>query len=224
MSRELEIIGALEVLAGEGYDVTGLVAEYDAGSSGDDVARLMAAAGYGFPEIVGALSRSPRGQQYGRPGLSRPWSPNQPGGRGVSAPGQLMQAASLARALGGNIFQTRGPTRAREYPLGFVSNGTIAPAAQQQITNRPQVPFRVDRLVVPSDIAGSFTIDDLKVGKDSQFAASGSNPARVFAENAVGVSLKGDTAAISQDVVILATNIGGGALTFRASVIGPAVE
>ena len=215
MSRSLEIIGALEVLAGEGLDVSdladasGLVVS---GGDDDDVAEMLAAAGYGFPDIIGAL------QRRGRPARR---APMKAGGRPA---GNLLRKATLANALGGHIFDQRGPTRSREFPLGFVSNGQIAPAGSQSIVNRPQVPFRVDRLVVPSDIAGSFTIDDLKVGKDSQFAASGSVPARVFAENGVGVSLKGDTAAISQDVVIATTNIGGGALTFRAAVIGPAVE
>lgn len=216
MSRSLEIIGALEVLAGEGFDVSdladasGLVVS---GGDDDDVAEMLAAAGYGFPDIIGALQR--RGHRPARR------APMKAGGRPA---GNLLRKATLANALGGHIFDQRGPTRSREFPLGFVSNGQIAPAGSQSIVNRPQVPFRVDRLVVPSDIAGSFTIDDLKVGKDSQFAASGSVPARVFAENGVGVSLKGDTAAISQDVVIATTNIGGGALTFRAAVIGPAVE
>ena len=43
-------------------------------------------------------------------------------------------------------------------------------------------------------------------------------------ENAVGVCLKGDTAQISMDVTISVTNISGAAATFRAAVIGPAVE
>jgi len=232
MSRQLEIIGALEVLAGEGYDIEDLAEAAGLSISGDDddtddvggaIEDLMVAAGYGFPDIIGARrGRKPTGRGLARrtPPARRPMlapRAQQPGQR-------LAAAAALARNLGGHVFDQRGPTRSREFPLGFVSNGQIAPAGSQNVTNRPQVPFRVDRLVVPSDIAGSFTIDDLKVGKDSQFAASGSNPARVFAENAVGVSLKGDTAAISQDVVIATTNIGGGALTFRASVIGPAVE
>jgi hypothetical protein len=98
------------------------------------------------------------------------------------------------------------------------------PPPAASITTRPQVPFRLDRLVVPSDLAGLFTIDDVKVGKNSQFAAEGAVPARIFQENGVGVCLKGDTAQISMNVTIRVTNISGAASMFRAAVIGPAVE
>lgn len=134
--------------------------------------------------------------------------------------------AVLARkvAQGSLALQQNKPTRAREYPLGFVSAAPVAAGAQAQVVSQPQVVFRPARLVIPSDIAGQFVIDQLLVGKNSQFASAAPNPARVFAENAVGVGLGMDTAQISQNVTIVVTNIGGAAATFRASVIGPAVE
>ena len=59
MSRSLEIIGALEVLAGEGYDVSDIAGMVVSGDddevSGDDMSDMLAAAGYGFPDIIGAL-------------------------------------------------------------------------------------------------------------------------------------------------------------------------
>lgn len=144
-------------------------------------------------------------------------------GNGQFSPAMLA-ALAQRRAMSGALMDTRGPTKAREYPLGFASTAAVGAGASGVVTAQPQVPFRIDRLVVPSDIAGLFTIDDLKVGKNSQFAATGSVPARIFQENGVGVCLKGDTAQVSMLVTLNVTNISGGAATFRAAVIGPAVE
>lgn len=139
--------------------------------------------------------------------------------------GQAFRAAlAMRRANAGTLLETRGPTKSREYVIGLESTAAIAAGAAARVSTQPQVPFRVDRVVVPSDIAGSFVISDIKVGKNSQLAAEGNISCRTFQENAVGVSLKGDTAQVSQFVTIAVQNISGGALTFRASVIGPAVE
>lgn len=136
-----------------------------------------------------------------------------------------MKAAMAQRMVAdGLIVQRERPTKAREFPLGFESPTTIAPGATATITSRPQIPFRGERLIVPSDIAGSFSILDLRVGKNSQFTSSGAVPARTFQENAVGIRLQLDTAQISQDVTLSVQNIGGAPQTFRASIIGSAVE
>ena len=116
------------------------------------------------------------------------------------------------------------PTNARRFPLGFESTGPIASGASVTITSRPQVLFKGQRLVLPSDIAGDFTIDDLKVGKDSQFVAEGSIPGRVLQENATMVDFDLDTAQISQDISIIITNIGGAPRTFRAALWGKVAE
>lgn len=136
-----------------------------------------------------------------------------------------MQAAVAQKLVQqGLLVQNERPTRAREFPLGFESAAAIAPGAAATITSRPQIPFRAQRLVVPSDIAGSFSILDLRVGKNSQFTSAGAVPGRTFQENAVAVGLRCDTAQISQDVTLQVQNIGGAPQTFRAAVIGAAVE
>lgn len=122
------------------------------------------------------------------------------------------------------LLKETQPTKSRIFPLGFESDGPVASNDSVTITSRPQVLFRGERLVVPSDIAGDFTIDDLKVGKDSQFVAEGSIPARVLQENAVDVLFQLDTAQISQDITISATNIGGAPRVFRAALFGSAAE
>lgn len=137
-----------------------------------------------------------------------------------------VKRAAMAQILAkkGLVLREEQPTHSRVFPLGFESSAAIASGASATITSRPQVIFKGQRLVVPSDVAGSFVLDDVKVGKDSQFVAEGSIPARVLQENAVDVGFELDTAQISQDISISVTNIGGAPATFRAALIGQAAE
>ena len=116
------------------------------------------------------------------------------------------------------------PTKARLFPIGFTSDGVIAAGASAIIVSRPQVLFKGIRLSVPSDIAGDFTIDDLKVGKNSMFASESSLPARCMQEDAWGVFMHLDTAQISQDVSLAVTNISGADRVFRAMILGKVAE
>lgn len=208
-----------------GYDLVEILGEF----IGDELAGdEFAGDDFAGDDFVGAARpRNLRAQQrpgYGakRPGGMRPGMGGRPGLKpGAQA---LVNALAERRAMAGALLHERAPSKSREYPLGFVSAAAVAAGASARITTRPQVPFRIDRLVVPSDLAGLFTIDDVKVGKNSQFAAEGAVPARIFQENGVGVCLKGDTAQISMDVTLSVTNISGAASFFRAAIIGPAVE
>lgn len=134
------------------------------------------------------------------------------------------QAMATILARKGLVLREEQPTHSRVFPLGFESSTTILAGASATITSRPQVIFKGQRLVVPSDVAGTFVLDDVKVGKDSQFVAEGSIPARVLQENAVDVAFELDTAQISQDISISVTNIGGAPAVFRAALIGQAAE
>jgi len=117
----------------------------------------------------------------------------------------------------------RPVTKSREYPVGFPTT-VIAAGATVNIFLQPQVPFRGRRLIVPSDIAGALLINDLKVGKNSQFATQGPVPARVYSEFGVGVDMNLDTAQISQQISLNVTNTSGAAVTFNAAILGTAVE
>lgn len=142
----------------------------------------------------------------------------------LMTPGVKQQAVAAILARKGLVLKESQPTKSRVFPLGFESATTIAPNTSATITSRPQVIFKGQRLVVPSDVSGTFVLDDVKVGKDSQFVAEGSIPARVLQENAVDVAFELDTAQISQDISISTTNIGGAPATFRAALIGQAAE
>lgn len=179
-------------------------------AGGNQLGRLLGAAGMGMDELdsLDALSISGQDPVAAQGGMNP----------------MLQQAIAQRMVQQGLVVQRERPTKAREFPLGFESPTTIAPGATATITSRPQIPFRGERLIIPSDIAGSFSVLDLRVGKNSQFTSSGAVPARTFQENAVGIRLHLDTAQISQDVTLSVQNIGGAPQTFRASLIGSAVE
>lgn len=142
--------------------------------------------------------------------------------------GQLVVGGdeSLQQQVAGRnavLVQQRGPTRARQFPLGFPTTA-LAAGASAVITTSPQVTFRPRRLVIPSDIAGSILVNDLKVGKNSMFPSANPIPGRMFTEVGVGVDLQLDTAQISQIISLNVTNTSGGAVTFNAGIIGDAIE
>ena len=145
---------------------------------------------------------------------------------GADPMGPVANAQQVATTLASRhsaMVVPRQVTKAREYPLGFPTT-TVNGGASATISAQPQVPFRGRRLLIPSDIAGSFLITDLKVGKNSMFPTSNPVPARAFTELGVGVDLNLDTAQISQLVSIGVTNTSGANLSFNACIIGTAVE
>lgn len=137
---------------------------------------------------------------------------------------QLSRNAALGMVRNKAMIQTRGPTKARYFPLGVPAT-TIAAGAAATIPVQPQVPFRPQRFVVPSDIAGSFTIGDIRVGKNSQFVTADAVPARAFQEDASsGIEFGFDTAQVSQVISVVANNISLAQQVFRAVFLGAAVE
>ena len=141
------------------------------------------------------------------------------GGQGQANRAQLAQ--TLLSRNSAMVVQ-RGVTKAREFPLGFPTTA-LAAAATANIQTQPQVPFRGRRLAIPSDIAGSILVNDLKIGNASMFPNSNPVPGRMFSELAVGIDLNLDTAQISQVVSLNVTNTSGGAVTFNAAIIGTVV-
>lgn len=122
------------------------------------------------------------------------------------------------------MIREQQPLRAREYPLGFDSGVPVPAGAIVAITQQPQILFRSERLVIPSDIAGQFILQELLCGKDNMFAASGAVHARTFDERAVGVRLSLATSQVSQQIVMRVQNIGGAGARFFATMIGTAIE
>lgn len=189
----------------------------------DPIEELIAATmGYGDEdddddEMAGAYEIGARRIRRRRPARRRMVSRRMP--RGL-----IRRAAAARLAKSGAVLTTKGPTKAREYPIGLDSGANVAAGTQATVTARPQVIFRGERLVIPSDIAGNFVIDDIRVGNKSQLVATGAIPARVFNEDGTGVNLSLDTCQVAMDLVVVATNISGAATRFRGSIIGKAVD
>lgn len=133
-------------------------------------------------------------------------------------------AEAVKRVEGGTLLKKTTPQKSREFPVGFDSVATIAAGATATLTQRPQIIFRPERIVVPAAVAAFFQIQDVKVGKNSQLVSAGAIPAATFSETAFGVRLKMDTVQISQDLILIVVNIDVAARRFLASMIGESVE
>ena len=135
----------------------------------------------------------------------------------------MAQALLRRRVQNGAVLRSVAPRNAREYALGLGST-SVAGNSSANINVQPQVIFRPERLVVPSNIAVDFLITDIKVGKNSQLVSTGALPAVMFTEQAFGVRLKMDTAQISMFVTVSVTNQNPQARNFQGGLVGPAVE
>lgn len=161
--------------------------------------------GVGYYDIVGQARRG-RGRRRGR-GVRR----------------MRRELAELKAAAAAPVIEEAGPTQGRHQPLGFFQNA-VAALTQVQVTQQPQTIFRPNRLVVPQAIAPSFTIDDVRIGKNSQFVAAGGVPAEAFSGVAVSVEIQFDTCQVSQTIVLTVTNQSQSALDFRAMMLGTSLE
>lgn len=135
--------------------------------------------------------------------------------------------ASVRRPKRGGLTRmpSGGNARAYQWILGFPSTGAVAAGATVTITARPQRPFRVERLVIPTT-AGNFVLSQFVVGADSQLVNIGGEvDASVFSPTAVGIMLSGSSATSAMDIALTLTNITAGALTLRGvTIIGTALE
>ena len=194
-----------------------LVGEYDEYDVGDDeIEELLAEDEVGLRIPFGKRMFAPRRRAPTRRAPARQMV------RRVSP--AMQQALARKRVQGMAVLKKAMPDKPRQYPLGFDSVATVAAGATSQITSRPQVLFRPERLVLSQAAAPAFLINDLIVGKNSQFAAAGTLPGDAFGPTAFGVRLRCDTAQISNDVVLDVTNISAGALRFNAAIFGDVVE
>lgn len=108
------------------------------------------------------------------------------------------------------------PNQARRYPLGLGITNVLA-GATAIIAVNPQLPFKLMRL---STAVAGFTIDNIQIGTTSQFVAAGAVPSEIFAPNAIGVDLKGDTAVPGVQIQITVTNTTVAAANFTGALFG----
>jgi hypothetical protein len=115
------------------------------------------------------------------------------------------------------------PTNERQFPVGFLYEN-IPPGGEADIEVKPQVYFRGERLALPPTIARYFDILDIKVGKDSQLAATGTMPGESFSALAVGVRMELDTAKPGIVITIRVRNVDTAPHDFKAIMYGAVLE
>jgi hypothetical protein len=115
------------------------------------------------------------------------------------------------------------PTRERLFPIGFVATG-IAAGEEVDIEVKPQVYFRGERLAIPQSIARYFDIIDIKIGKDSQLAATGAMPGESFSTVAVGVRMELATAKPGIVITVRVRNVDTADQDFKAVMYGCVLE
>ena len=163
-------------------------------------------------ELLGAVMRrsAARGALMARPAR----------GRGGAAAAAYAQRVAQSKA----VVREDKPSGSRRLPLPIDSGVTIAAATTQILTVRPTNPFRPELLVVDPAIAPSFLVNDIKIGRRSQFIGSGSVPAAAFSPLSPLVTLQFDTDQISQDISVSVTNTSGAPQRFTGFLLGTIVD
>jgi len=114
-------------------------------------------------------------------------------------------------------LRTPAPAK-RSATIGFGPEN-IAPSERANIKVVPQLAFRPLSLRLDPTSARHFDVEDVRVGKHSQFPVSGSIPGILFTGiNGLPVGL--DAAAPGQDISIHVRNTTGGHAVFQAALVG----
>ena len=114
-------------------------------------------------------------------------------------------------------------SKRRRFPLGFQPT-TVAAGATSSIPAAPQDMFRPERLVIPSDTAFDFGIQDVKVGNTSQLVSGGEGPAAMFTEVSIDTHVHFKTAEIGNQLSVSVRNKTAAPIEFSAGVVGTVVQ
>lgn len=106
-------------------------------------------------------------------------------------------------------------------PLNLINGVTsVAAGGSGTLSNSPQRLFKPTRLIIPSDIAGLFSVTQISIGVKAQLVANGSIPARLFSEQSFDSGFEGDTAQVSQQINVAVTNNSLGASPISGGMRG----
>jgi hypothetical protein len=123
----------------------------------------------------------------------------------------------------GAAVTPRQNQKARRYPCPLPAT-VVAGGASATISTQPQALYRPERFVIAASLAPSFVVTDIKVGNVSQLPNTGDIPGELFAQNGVDCQVEFDTVNPAINLLVVVTNITGGALTFRGAFIGTNVQ
>ena len=200
------------------------------GSDGqDELAQLLAGADFsGAYDIAGADPMAPAAPHHGghHGGWHRPHQYLGPLGYEMDEASRIAYMRRIA-SRNAAVVVDRPMNRARQLPLGFpaasiAGGGTVASPTSAVSFTQPQVTYRGQRLFVVPSAMGVCIVQDLKVGKDSQFVAAEPVPAEMFSPLSFGSDMNLDTAQVSQILALYLGNIAGAAISVTAALQGTA--
>src|SRR5215467_2290070 len=122
----------------------------------------------------------------------------------------------------GVIVKTQGYSKGRSQSLGFEFLA-VQPGGTVDVPANPQVLFKPKRLVYTGP-AATFVIQDVKIGRSSQFVASGAQPADAYPATSTVDNMELDTARPGVVITLRIQNVGGAAADFRATMFGQVAE
>lgn len=117
------------------------------------------------------------------------------------------------------VAQRQLTTRRRQ-TLGFTPAIDVQPGDPFELRAEIQEVFRLERLIIPSEIAPFVVITDAKVGTISQFANNAPIPASMFSEVSTFTNVDWRTANLGNDIVLVCLNIGAQAIDVYAGAVG----
>jgi hypothetical protein len=210
-----DIIGGAQIAIGADPELDALL------SSGDYT---------GWQDIIGAEpGLAPPPPHPAHPAHMRHYQPHAYGplGFGWGDPSRVAFMRQLA-AKNAALVVDRPMNKARELPLGFpvatldAGGSPAAPTSAVSMT-APQVVYRGRRLFVVPSALGVCIVQDLKVGKDSQFVAAEPVPAEMFSPLSFGSDMNLDTAQVSMIISLYLGNTGAAQIGVSAGLQGTAV-
>ena len=142
--------------------------------------------------------------------------------RKKGAPKKLDPIIQKRVAEQGVIVKTHGYSKGRSQSLGFEFLA-IQPGATVDVTANPRVLFKPKRLVYTGP-ANTFVIQDAKIGRSSQFVASGAQAADAYPPTSTVDNMELDTAKPGVVITLRVQNVSGVAADFRATMFGLVAE
>jgi hypothetical protein len=112
---------------------------------------------------------------------------------------------------------------ARGLVLGFGPT-SVAAATTVTFNAQPNLVVRASRLMILGAIASMFSINDFRIGRNTQLLAANAVPAAAFAEIAVDSGIRGDTCTVGQLISLQVNNNAAASLTFSGALFGVAID
>lgn len=147
-------------------------------------------------------------------------------GAGTDSPDGFTRGVPVAYGGDGMHVVHRDPGEARELPIGLIALA-VAISGTATVQTKPQVLFRGERLMLEAVVTAlNFDLQDVKIGKDSQLAATDFNIfGGAFSPTAVGSRMQLDTAEPGIIITMIAVNTDGAAAhPFKAALFGSVLD